>query len=677
MAKENQILSKSSKVKSKQKRPNKEKGSPSTPAPNENKAPSAGSNGEPSSSSAGASRASSSTGTTRSSSPSQSAWAVAEVQGMMVPGGFVCVMASSSTPLKAQCFMFSAPADTAVDEIMDTCRVTADPRGLQYLQYHCGVTLLATVSSMAVTNRLIAQGSLVLRDAAVPLEAVGAHAIHVSVYSLPPCMSLEALVQVLNPYESVKAITHATFRDRPDVKTAGAGRRVTLVQLARHHVVTGLASSTSPPPAALSLACGVAVATQPPTAPQKKHAGAAQLPRDTPALSSAIRSRRRTFPPNRLSRERPCSVLRRVSPSPAIDPATGSSRRRFPKTPPSPAFSPSDAATTSPAADFDDLGSNSDRLVIADEEEVTPALRVFGFPEAFIALLRSLYSHLTSRLLINGWLLKPFPVTRGVRQGCPLSLLLYVLSLDPLLGRLTSCSEIPGFPSPGQGSVLVSDYADDICLFVRDSERFEVARKLFSEYGTLSGASLNCSKSQAPLFYGVYPPTLPTDVPVVTELRVLGVVFDYRSVAPRPVSRFEWRAVVFLCRRVQGVVFYRDDSVLVAVTERLGRGRSSGHDQNFFFGLRLTFVHDGGNCDRHSTKANTRPATGRTPPHREKGKHATPPTPWLPRRDLIPTVLIAQYPPRWRGTNYSWFEASSEHDLVARSPREERPESSP
>lgn len=83
MAKENQVLSKSSKVKSKQKRSNKEKGSPSTPAPNENKAPSAGSNGEPSSSSAGASRASSSTGTTRSSSPSQSAWAVAEVQGMM------------------------------------------------------------------------------------------------------------------------------------------------------------------------------------------------------------------------------------------------------------------------------------------------------------------------------------------------------------------------------------------------------------------------------------------------------------------------------------------------------------------------------------------------------------------------------------------------------------------
>ncbi|CAN7988526.1 unnamed protein product, partial [Ixodes hexagonus] len=84
MAKENQVLSKTLKVKSKQKRPNREKGSPSTPAPNENKAPSAGSNGEPSSSSsASAPRPSSSAGTARSSSPSQCAWAVAEVQGMM------------------------------------------------------------------------------------------------------------------------------------------------------------------------------------------------------------------------------------------------------------------------------------------------------------------------------------------------------------------------------------------------------------------------------------------------------------------------------------------------------------------------------------------------------------------------------------------------------------------
>ncbi|KAM7309399.1 hypothetical protein ISCGN_013030 [Ixodes scapularis] len=74
-------------------------------------------------------------------------------------------------------------------------------------------------------------------------------------------------------------------------------------------------------------------------------------------------------------------------------------------------------------------------------------------------------------------------------------------------------------------------------------------------------------------------------------------------------------------------------------------------------------------------KQDTRPATGHTtttPLHRAKGEPFTPPAPRPPRRDPIP-----QRPPRRHGTNCSWFEAGSEHDLFARSPREERRVTSP
>ncbi|KAG0445198.1 hypothetical protein HPB47_018654 [Ixodes persulcatus] len=57
-----------------------------------------------------------------------------------------------------------------------------------------GVKFLAAVSSMAVANRLVTRGCLVLHDVEVPLEPVGGHVIHVSVYRLPPCVSEEALV---------------------------------------------------------------------------------------------------------------------------------------------------------------------------------------------------------------------------------------------------------------------------------------------------------------------------------------------------------------------------------------------------------------------------------------------------------------------------------------------------
>lgn len=53
--------------------------------------------------------------------------------------------------------------------------------------------------------------------------------------------------------------------------------------------------------------------------------------------------------------------------------------------------------------------------------------------------------------------------------------------------------------------------------------------KFFLEYGALSGTRLNHSKSQIILFYGVSPPTLATDVAVVTELRFLDIDFDCRG----------------------------------------------------------------------------------------------------------------------------------------------------
>ncbi|KAG0422804.1 hypothetical protein HPB47_001402 [Ixodes persulcatus] len=76
------------------------------------------------------------------------------------------------------------------------------------------------------------------------------------------------------------------------------------------------------------------------------------------------------------------------------------------------------------------------------------------------------------------------------------------------------------------------------------------------------------------------------------------------------------------------------------ISPSVARARKSVFSSFFFFfyGLRLTFFHDRGTCDRHSTKAKHEAShwlhTTTTPPHREIGEHATPPTPWPPRRDL-------------------------------------------
>ena len=64
---------------------------------------------------------------------------------------------------------------------------------------------------------------------------------------------------------------------------------------------------------------------------------------------------------------------------------------------------------------------------------------------------------------------KAFTVERSVRQGCPLSSLLYALALRLLLRRLKderACPALRGVSLTGRVRAKVSAYADDITNFV-------------------------------------------------------------------------------------------------------------------------------------------------------------------------------------------------------------------
>ena len=55
-----------------------------------------------------------------------------------------------------------------------------------------------------------------------------------------------------------------------------------------------------------------------------------------------------------------------------------------------------------------------------------------GFSEKLISWIKVLYSGIESMCLVNGHLGECFKVKTGVRQGCPLSMTLYVISQEPL-----------------------------------------------------------------------------------------------------------------------------------------------------------------------------------------------------------------------------------------------------
>lgn len=60
-------------------------------------------------------------------------------------------------------------------------------------------------------------------------------------------------------------------------------------------------------------------------------------------------------------------------------------------------------------------------------------LRAFGYREGFLCWLKLLYTGASGVVKVGGVLSQSFPVTRGIRQGCPISGQLYTLALQPLL----------------------------------------------------------------------------------------------------------------------------------------------------------------------------------------------------------------------------------------------------
>jgi len=106
-----------------------------------------------------------------------------------------------------------------------------------------------------------------------------------------------------------------------------------------------------------------------------------------------------------------------------------------------------------------------------------------GTPTHIIALIKKLYSDTTSCLIINNTISRPFLTKCGVKQGDPLSCLLFNLSLEPLLRAILNHKE-----SSCQA------HADDLLLLSKTVEELHSQLKYIQTYESHSNARLSRSK---------------------------------------------------------------------------------------------------------------------------------------------------------------------------------------
>ena len=126
---------------------------------------------------------------------------------------------------------------------------------------------------------------------------------------------------------------------------------------------------------------------------------------------------------------------------------------------------------------------------------VQQVLRRMKFGESFCQWVSLLYRDIFSSILINGELSQQFKVTRGVRQGCPLSPLLYVIMAETIACAVRQNNLIDGYPLPRTRRAKICQYADDTTIVVRSDTSLREVFSLFQRYESASGARLNVEKS--------------------------------------------------------------------------------------------------------------------------------------------------------------------------------------
>ena len=153
-----------------------------------------------------------------------------------------------------------------------------------------------------------------------------------------------------------------------------------------------------------------------------------------------------------------------------------------------------------------------------------------GFGARMLTWVKLLYGSAKSRVKVNGLLTDPFRLERSVRQGCPLSSILYSIVAEPLAAPLKQNKQIKGIELPGGGVSVVQQFADDTTITVRDMDSIKKVIEIVDYYGRASGARLNMTKSEV-MFIGTTVPNQDQIPFKIKEdhMKVLGVYVEIDS----------------------------------------------------------------------------------------------------------------------------------------------------
>ena len=123
-------------------------------------------------------------------------------------------------------------------------------------------------------------------------------------------------------------------------------------------------------------------------------------------------------------------------------------------------------------------------------------LEAFNFGPKLWQWITVLYNNISSCVLNNGFATKHFNLSRGVRQGCLLYGILFVIGVEILTNAIKRSKEIEGIQIDPNKSIKITQYTDDTMVFVKDIRSVHRLFGLLQQFENCSGPQINQSKSE-------------------------------------------------------------------------------------------------------------------------------------------------------------------------------------
>ena len=132
---------------------------------------------------------------------------------------------------------------------------------------------------------------------------------------------------------------------------------------------------------------------------------------------------------------------------------------------------------------------------------IIKTLKKFNFGENFIKWVKTICTGTKSFIKVNGYKTFEIDIERGVRQGCPLSALLYTLTAEVLAENIIKSKKIKGYKYKIKNMQYLEhkivQFADDINACVSSIFSLNELFLLLKEYEKATNPRLNVDKTEA------------------------------------------------------------------------------------------------------------------------------------------------------------------------------------